>query len=54
LPASLKDCPGLKRVNLSKLPLDAASQGVAEAIKAKCLADKDGIFWGTDGMKLAP
>ena len=54
LPAALASCPALKRVNLSKLPLDGDSQGVAEKIKAKCLADKDGIFWGTDGMKLAP
>ena len=34
--------------------LQAQLQEKREALKAKCLADKDGIFWGTDGMKLAP
>ena len=54
IPESLKGCKALKRVNLSNLKLDGTSQGVADALKTQCLDDKDGIFWGTDGMKLAP
>jgi Leucine-rich repeat (LRR) protein len=52
IPKELHDCCALlKRVNLGNLKLDADSQAVAADIKAKCLACKDGIFWGTDGKK---
>ena len=54
IPKELNDCcPSLKRVNLSHLKLDSSSMEVASALQDKCLANKDGIFWGTNGMKLA-
>ena len=53
LPSELKACASLKRVNLSKLQLDGAGSEVAEAVKALCLAQSGGIFWGTDGAQQA-
>lgn len=53
LAPELAACLKLKRVNLSNLQLDAASLGTAEKLKETCGADKTGIFWGVDGVKLA-
>lgn len=52
LPPSLNEsCEELLRVNLSNLDLDGASMKVAIAIRDKCIAVRDGIFWGVDGVK---
>ena len=50
LPIELASCANLKRVNFSKLKLDGASQIVSEKIRARCLSDADGMYWGTDGV----
>ena len=52
LPPSLAAGARLKRVNLSKLQLDAASTALCEQIKATVLAAEEGIFWGCDGQRL--
>jgi len=51
LPAELGVLDSLKRVNVGKLALDEPSVAIAEAIKAKIMAVKGGIFWGMDGVK---
>ena len=53
LPPSLAAGARLKRVNLSKLQLDAASTALCEQIKATVLAAEEGIFWGCDGQREA-
>jgi len=52
LTAELAACSTLKRVNLSKLPLDDASKALADKIKDTVLAKTGGIYWGVDGAKL--
>jgi len=51
LTTELAACSTLKRVNLSKLPLDDTSKALADKIKDTVLAKSDGIFWGVDGAK---
>ena len=53
LPAELKKCKKLKRINLSRLKLDEASASTAEAIKLMVLKQPEGMFWGVDGKKQA-
>jgi len=50
LPAELKACNALKRVNVSQLKLDGPGLEVAAALKDFCLKPgSDGIFWAPTG-----
>ena len=50
LPDSLKAC-ALKRVNVGKLPLDAAADKLAADMEKMVLGKSDGIWWGKDGVQ---
>jgi len=50
LPPSLASLPKLKRINLSKLPLEGQDDTVA-AIKTAVVSRADAIFWAPDGSK---
>ena len=52
LPAELKACSKLKRVNFGSLTLDAEGANTAEEIKRTVLKCADGIFWGVDGVRV--
>lgn len=54
LPAELGKITALSRVNLSKTALSADSMATADKIKANCLKNPNGMFWGVDGRKLPP
>ena len=53
LPSELAGLRAVKRCNLSKLPLDGRSEGVAGALQAICMSQEGGIFWGANGKRLS-
>ena len=54
LPAELGTVTAFSRVNLSKTALSADGKKTADKIKATCLKNPTGMFWGVDGRKLPP